>query len=143
VNEELGRAGWSRHGIKQAKTKTEQLATLLEIEEDRLKMSTEAAKSDRGTGRKIAQLDALLEVSADRSGAGRAGMDGVLQRLGFSQFAPDRPATFARRAGRAGRQSGEAEGGGQDCRDPGRDVPLDQRVEIDTRNSVIPVCHPH
>jgi len=46
VNEQLGESGLvPALTVRQAKAKAEQLATLLQIEEDRLEMSTEAAKA--------------------------------------------------------------------------------------------------
>ena len=143
VNEELGKSGLvAALAVKQAKAKVEQLATLLAIEEDRLKMSTEAAKAqiavqeERG-----AQLDAQLELKRRQVEALkiRAGMDGVLQRLGDAssplqigqQLSPG--ALVARVANPA-----KLKAAIKIAETQARDIQLDQFAEIDTRNGVIP-----
>jgi HlyD family secretion protein len=143
VSEELGKSGLvAALTVKQAKVKAEQLATLLAIEEDRLKMSTEAAKAQIAEQEeKMAQLDALLELKRRQVEAlrVRAGMDGVLQRLGDStsslqigqQLSPG--ALVARVANPA-----KLKAAIKIAETQARDVQLDQPVEIDTRNGFIP-----
>jgi HlyD family secretion protein len=86
VNEELAKDGLAPAlTIKLARTKVEQLAALLEIEEERLKISSEATKAQiAAQEEKIAQLDGQREMKRRQVEAlkVRAGMDGVLQRLG-------------------------------------------------------------
>jgi HlyD family secretion protein len=143
ANDELGKSGLvPALAVKQARTKAEQLATLLGIEEDRLKMSSEAAKAQiAAQEEKIAQLDAQLELKRRQVAAlkVRAGMDGVLQRLGDAtsplqigqQLSPG--ALVARVANPA-----KLKAAIKIAETQARDIQLDQFAEIDTRNGVIP-----
>jgi HlyD family secretion protein len=143
VNEQLGESGLvPALTVRQAKAKAEQLATLLQIEEDRLEMSTEAAKAQiTEQDEKIAQLDAQLELKRRQVEAlkVRAGMDGVLQRLGDAtsplqigqQLSPG--ALVARVANPA-----KLKAAIKIAETQARDIQLDQFAEIDTRNGVIP-----
>lgn len=143
VNEELGKSGLvAGLTVKQAKSKAEQLATLLEIEQDRLKMGVEAAQAQIAEqDERIAQLDAQLELKRRQIEAlkVRAGMDGVLQRLGDSisslqigqQLSPG--ALVARVANPA-----KLKATIKIAETQARDIQLDQTAEIDTRNGVIP-----
>lgn len=143
VNEELGRSGLvAALTVKQARSKAEQLATLLEIEQDRLKMGVEAAQAQIAEqDERIAQLDAQLELKRRQLEAlkVRAGMDGVLQRLGDSisslqigqQLSPG--ALVARVANPA-----KLKATIKIAETQARDIQLDQTAEIDTRNGVIP-----
>jgi HlyD family secretion protein len=143
VNDELGRNGLvAALTVKQTRAKAEQLATLLEIEEDRLKMNTEAAQAQIAEQEeKIAQLDAMLGFKRRQLEALkiRAGMDGVLQRLGDStstlqigqQLAAG--ALVARVANPA-----KLKAAIRIAETQARDIQLDQSAEIDTRNGVIP-----
>ncbi len=143
VNEQLGESGLvPALTVRQAKAKAEQLATLLRIEEDRLEMGTEAAKAQISEqDEKIAQLAAQLDLKRRQVEAlkVRAGMDGVLQRLGDStsslqigqQLSPG--ALVARVANPA-----KLKAAIKISETLARDVQLDQPVEIDTRNGVIP-----
>jgi HlyD family secretion protein len=124
VNEQLGESGLvPALTVRQAKARAEQLETLLQIEEDRLAMGTEAAKAQvTEQEEKIAQLAALLELKKRQVEAlrVRAGMDGVLQRLGDSasslqigqQLSPGNPSG-------TGGQSRNAKGGDQNRGDAG------------------------
>jgi HlyD family secretion protein len=143
ANEELGKGGLvAALTVKQSQAKAEQLATLLEIEQDRLKMSVEAALAQiTEQDERIAQLDALLELKRRQIGAlkVRAGMEGVLQRLGDStsslqigqQLSPG--ALVARVANPA-----KLKATIKIAETQARDIQLDQTAEIDTRNGVIP-----
>jgi len=143
ANEELGKSGLvAALTVKQSKARAEQLATLLEIEQDRLKMSVEAAQAQIAEqDEKMAQLAAQLELKRRQVGALKvvAGMDGVLQRLGDStsslqigqQLSPG--ALVARVANPA-----KLKAAIRISETQARDVQLDQPVEIDTRNGVIP-----
>ncbi|MBE0543420.1 MAG: HlyD family efflux transporter periplasmic adaptor subunit [Verrucomicrobia bacterium] len=143
VNEELGRSGLvAALTVKQARSKAEQLATLLEIERDRLKMGVEAAQAQIAEQiERIAQFDAQLELKRRQIGAlkVRAGMDGVLQRLGDlagplqvgQQLSAG--ALVARVANPA-----KLKAAIRIAETQARDIQLDQFAEIDTRNGVIP-----
>ena len=73
--------------LKQAKTKAEELAKLLDIERERLDASADSAKAQLDVQEaKVAQLRAQLALKRKQVEALkiRAGMGGVLQRLGDS-----------------------------------------------------------
>jgi HlyD family secretion protein len=127
--------------LKQAKTKAEELAKLLEIERERLDASAEAAQAQLEVqAAKVAQLRAQLELKRSQVEALKiqAGMDGVLQRLGD----PNNPlqlgqqlaagALVARIANPANLKATikvpEAQA---------KDVLLDQRADIDAHNAVV------
>ena len=143
VNDELGKSGLvAALTVKQARARAEQLAILLEIEEDRLKMSNEAAKAQIAEQEeKMAQLDAQLEMKRRQLGAlkVRAGMDGVLQRLGDAtsqlqigqQLSPGAP--VARVANPA-----KLKAAIKIAETQARDIQRNQLAQIDTRNGVIP-----
>jgi HlyD family secretion protein len=128
--------------LKQSRAKAEELAKLLEIEEERLTISAEAAKAQLTVqASKVAQLQAQLEMKRRQSEAlkVRAGMDGVLQRLGDAtnplqigqQLATG--ALVARVANPARLKATI-----KIAETQARDMQLDQPAEIDTRNGVIP-----
>jgi HlyD family secretion protein len=143
ANEELGKSGLvAALTVKQSKAKAEQLATLLEIEQDRLQMSVAAARAQISEqDEKIAQLNAQLDLKRRQVEAlkVRAGMDGVLQRLGDSTSSLQigqqlsAGALVARVANPA-----KLKAAIKIAETQARDVQLDQPVEIDTRNGVIP-----
>jgi HlyD family secretion protein len=143
ANEELGKSGLvAALTVKQSKAKAEQLATLLEIEQDRLQMSVAAAQAQISEqDEKIAQLNAQLDLKRRQVEAlkVRAGMDGVLQRLGDSTSSLQigqqlsAGALVARVANPA-----KLKAAIKIAETQARDVQLDQPVEIDTRNGVIP-----
>jgi HlyD family secretion protein len=127
--------------LKQARTKAEELAKLLEIEEERLSASADSAKAQLEVqDDKVSQLRAQLELKLQQQAALkiRAGMDGVLQRLGD----PANPlqlgqqltagALVARVANMA-----KLKAAIKIAETQVRDVQLDQPAEIDTRNGVI------
>ena len=143
VNEKLGKAGLvAPLTVQQSQAKTDQLAALLKIEQERLEMCVEAARAQIAEQEEtISQLDAQLELKRRQVGAlkVRAGMDGVLQRLGDltnplqvgQQLSAG--ALVARVANplnlKAVIKIAETQA---------RDVQLDQTAEIDTRNGLIP-----
>lgn len=128
--------------LKQAKTKADELAKLLAIAKECLDASDVSAKAQLAVQEaKVLQLQALLDLKHGQVEALkiRAGMDGVLQRLGDptnplqlgQQLAAGAP--VARVANmtklKAAIRIAETQA---------RDVQLDQRTEIDTRNGIIP-----
>jgi len=143
VNDELGKSGLvAALTVKQARAKAEQLAILLEIEDDRLKMSHEAAKAQISEQEeKMAQLEAQLVMKRRQLEAlkVRAGMDGVLQRLGDAtsqlqigqQLSPGAP--VARVANPA-----KLKAAIKIAETQARDIQRNQVAQIDTRNGVIP-----
>ena len=128
--------------LKQARTKAEELAKLLDIERECLNASDAAAKAQSDAQEaKVSQLRAQLELKRQQVDGLkiRSGMDGVLQRLGDptnplqlgQQLAAGAP--VARVANmtklKAAIKIPETQA---------RDIQLDQTAEIDTRNGVIP-----
>ena len=144
VNDELAKAGLvPALTLKQSKAKAEELAKLLEIEQQRLTISADAARAQLAVqDAKVAQLRAQLQLRRRQVEALkiRAGIDGVLQKLGDAaattlqggqQLAPG--ATVARVANPA-RLKAEI----KVAETQAKDIQFDQRAEIDTRNGVIP-----
>ncbi len=143
VEDELSKAGLaSKVILNQAKTKADELAKLLEIEQERLEAGPEAAKAQLAVQEaKVEQFQAQLDLKRRQADALkiRAGMDGVLQRLGDAanplqlgqQLAAG--ASVARVANmtklKAAIKIAETQA---------RDMQLDQPAEIDTHNAVIP-----
>src|SRR5438093_9738878 len=88
VNEELSKVGLVPGlTLKQSKAKAEELAHLLEIEQERLKISADAAKAQLAVQEaKVSQLRAQIQLKRHQVGALkiRAGINGVLQKLGDS-----------------------------------------------------------
>ncbi len=128
--------------LKQAKTKAEELAKLVDIEQERLAATDDSAKAQLDVQEaKVAQLRAQLQLKHTQVEALkiRAGMDGVLQRLGDSanplqlgqQLAIG--AAVARVANPARLKAAI-----KIAETQARDILLDQPAEIDTRNGVIP-----
>ena len=143
VNEELGRSGLvASLTVKQASSKAEQLATLLEIEQDRSKMGVEAAQAQIvEQEERIAQLGAQLQLKRRQIEAlkVRAGMDGVLQRLGDSTSALQigqqlSPGALVARVANPAKLKATI----KIAETQARDIQLDQFAEIDTRNGLIP-----
>jgi HlyD family secretion protein len=143
VNGELGKAGLvAALTVKQSRTKADQLARLLELEQDRLKKTDEATQAQLAAQEeKVAQLGAQLELKRRQVEAlkVRAGMGGVLQRLGDTasplqvgqQLAAG--ALVARVANPA-----KLKAAIKIAETQAKDVQLDQPAEIDTRNGIIP-----
>jgi len=142
VQNELAKAGISPAiTFTQAKTKAEELSKLLDIEKQQLDAFADAAKARLDAqDAKISQLRAQLDLKRQQKAALqiRAGMDGVLQRLGDAtsplqlgqQLAAGAP--IARVANmtklKAAIKVAETQV---------KDVQLDQSAEIDTRNGLI------
>src|SRR2546430_2750873 len=145
VNDELAKAGLvPALTLKQAKAKAEELAKLLEIEQQRLTISADAARAQLAVQEaKVAQLRAQLQLRRRQVEALkiRAGIDGVLQKLGDAaatttlqvgqQLAPG--ANVARVANPA-KLKAEI----KIAETQAKDIQFDQGAEIDTRNGVIP-----
>ena len=143
VNDELAKSGLvPAITLKQAKAKAEELASLLEIEQERLKISADSTTAQLAAQEtKLAQLRGQLELKKQQVDALkiRAGVDGVLQRLGDpanplqegEQLAAG--ALVARVA-----QPEHLKAAIKIAETQAKDVQLDQSAEIDTRNGVIP-----
>src|SRR6266540_7249426 len=86
VNDELSKVGLVPGlTLKQSKAKAEELANLLEIEQERLKISDNAEKAQLAVQEaKVSQVHAQLQLRRHQvdSLKIRAGIDGVLQKLG-------------------------------------------------------------
>jgi len=128
--------------LKQARSKAEVLAKLLEIEQERLRISPESSRSQLAVQEaKVAQLRAQLDLKrAQAEGLRiRAGMDGVLQRLGNL----DNPlqvgqqllaGALVARVANPTKLKAEI----KIAETQARDIQLNQPAEIDTRNGLIP-----
>jgi HlyD family secretion protein len=142
VDSELAKSGLEPQvTLKQARAKAEGLAKLFEIEKERLDAEDESAKAQLDVQQaKVSQLRAQLDLKRMQveSLDIRAGMDGVLERLGDptsplqlgQQLAAGAP--IARVANPAKLKA--------EIKIPetqARDVLLNQLAEIDTRNGVV------
>jgi HlyD family secretion protein len=127
--------------LKQAKAKAEELAKLLEIEQERLAATDDSDQAQLDVqNAKVLQLRAQLELKRTQAEGLkiRAGMDGVLQRLGD----PANPlqlgqqltagALIARVANPA-----KLKAAIKIPETQAKDVLLDQPAEVDTRNGII------
>lgn len=143
VHDELAKNGLEPQvSLKQARTKAEGLARLFEIEQERLDAEGESAKAQLEVQQaKLSLLRARLDLKKMQVEALniRAGMDGVLERLGGprsplqlgQELVPGAP--IARVANPAKLKA--------EIKIPetqARDVLLNQPAEIDTRNGIIP-----
>jgi HlyD family secretion protein len=142
VNEQLAQSGLvPALTLKQSRGRTEELARLLDIEQERLEISGDAATSQIAVQTaKVEQLRAQLQLRRDQveSLQIRAGIDGVLQKLGDAttlQVGQQLPAgaNIARVANPA-RLKAEI----RIYETQAKDVQLQQRATIDTRNGFIP-----
>jgi len=143
VNEELTKSGLvPAITLKQARGKAEELASLLEIEEERLKISSDAAAAQIAAQEtKLAQLRRQLVLKHQQVEALkiRSGVDGVLQRLGdlttSLQEGQQLPAgaLVARVA-----EPEHLKASIKVAETQAKDIQLDQVAEIDTRNGIIP-----
>ena len=143
VNEHLAKDGLvPQVTLKQAEAKAEELSKLLAIEQERLKISGDAAKAQVvAQETKMAQLRAQVQLKRRQMEALkiRAGIDGVLQRLGDpanplqvgQQLAAG--ALVARVANPA-----KLKAAIKIAETQAKDVQLDQVAEIDTRNGTVP-----
>ena len=128
--------------LKKSKVQAEELKSVLAIEEERLKISADAAAAQLvSQDTKLAQLRGALELKR-RQVEGlkiRAGVDGVLQRLGDLtnplQEGQQLPAgALVARVAEPARLKAAI----KIPETQAKDVQLDQVAEIDTRNGVIP-----
>lgn len=128
--------------LKQSKTKADELAKLLAIQQEGLRISAEAAKAQLSVQEaKVAQLRAQLELKRTQFRALRivAGMDGVLQRLGDAstplQVGQQLSAgALVARVANPAKLKAEI----KIAETQAKDIQLGQVAEIDTRNGLIP-----
>lgn len=143
VNDELAKAGLvPAITLKQAKAKAEEMASLLEIEQERLKISDDSTAAQIAAQQtKLAQLRGQLDLKKQQVEALkiRAGVDGVLQRLGDLTNPLQEGEQLA--AGALVARVAEPEhlkAAIKIAETQAKDVQLDQPAEIDTRNGLIP-----
>jgi HlyD family secretion protein len=143
INDKLGKVGLvPAITVQQCKIKADQLATLLEIEQERLKMTAESASAQIDTQEeKIAQLKGLLALKR-RQIEGlkiKAGTEGVLQRLGDPTAPLQEGQQLAAGAlvARVASQT-KLKAAIKISETQVRDIQLNQSAEIDTRNGIIP-----
>lgn len=128
--------------VKQAETKTEELAKLLKIEEERLQITGPAEKAQLAAqDEKSAQLSGLIDFQR-RQIAGlkiRAGMEGVLQRLGdaTTPLQVGQQLTVGALVALVAGQT-KLKAAIQVAETQARDIQLRQAAEIDTRNGIMP-----
>ena len=128
--------------LKQARAKAEEFCKLLDIEQDRLKASDVSAQAQLEVQlAKVEQLRAQRELKRKQVDALkiRAGMDGVLQRLGD----PANPLELGQQltAGAPVARVADMAKLKAAIKIPetqARDIQLEQPAEIDTRNGIIP-----
>ena len=143
VEDELARNGLAPAvTLKQAKTKAEELAKLLEIENERLDASDSAAKAQLDVQEaKVSQLRAQLDLKRRQVEGLKicSGMDGVLQRLGdpTNPLQLGQQLTAGAPVARVANMT-KLKAAIKIPETQARDVQLDQSAEIDTRNGVIP-----
>jgi HlyD family secretion protein len=143
INEKLGKSGlMAAMTVQQSKIKAEELVTLLEIEQERLKMTAESSDAQLDTQEeKIAQLNGLVALKR-RQIEGlkiKAGIEGVLQRLGDS-IAPLQEGQQLSAGALVARVASQTKlkAAIKIAETQARDIQLDQSAEIDTRNGMIP-----
>jgi HlyD family secretion protein len=142
ANAALGQKGLAAPLIvKQSKARADELAKLLEIEKERLKICDEAAQAQLAAQEeKIAQFGAQFEMKRRQVEAlkMRAGMDGVLQRLGdpASPLQVGQQLAAGALVARVANMT-KLKAAIKIPETQARDVQLDQPAEIDTRNGVI------
>jgi HlyD family secretion protein len=142
VNEELAKSGLiPQLTLKQSRAKAEELAKLLEIEQQRLNISAEAAESQLAVQTaRVEQLRALLQLRRNQVESLKiaAGIEGVLQKLGDAstlQVGQQLPAgANVARVANPARLKAEI----KIYETQAKDVLLGQRAQIDTRNGVVP-----
>ena len=141
VNEELAKNGLvPRLTLKQSRAKAEELEKLLEIEQQRLEISAEAAESQLAVqSARVEQLRALLQLRRNQVESLKitAGIEGVLQKLGDVtplQVGQQLPAgANVARVANPARLKAEI----KIYETQAKDVVLGQRAQIDTRNGVV------
>lgn len=143
VNEALGKAGLvAAVTVKQSGAKTDQLEKLLEIERARMSMTADEAGAQLAAEEeKIAQLKGMLELKQRQLAAlsVRAGMKGVLQRLGdlTSVLQEGQQLSAGALVARIASQA-RLKAAIKIAETQARDVQLEQPAEIDTQNGIIP-----
>ena len=141
VNEELAKNGLvPRLTLKQSRAKAEELEKLLEIEQQRLEISAEAAESQLAVQTaRVEQLRALLQLRRNQVESLKitAGIEGVLQKLGDVtplQVGQQLPAgANVARVANPARLKAEI----KIYETQAKDVVLGQSAQIDTRNGVV------
>jgi len=141
VNEELAKAGLvPALELKKSKAKAEELGKLLEIEQERLKISADAAQAQLAVqDAKVAQLRAQAQLKQRQVEALkiRAGLDGVLQRLGdlanLQEGQQLGAGTLVARVANPSRLKAEI----KVAETQARDIQLNQKAIIDTRNGFV------
>ena len=143
VNEELGKAKLAAAiTVKESEIKTEELAKLLEIEKQRLTMTGDSANAQMAAEQeKITQLQGLLDLK-QRLIEGlkiRAGIEGVLQRLGDGNVPLQEGQSLSAGAlvARVASQT-KLKAEIKIVETQARDIQLNQAAQIDTRNGIIP-----
>jgi HlyD family secretion protein len=143
INEKLGKTGLvPAITIQQSKAKADELATLLEIEQERLTMTADSAAAQIDTQEeKIAQLNGLVALKR-RQIEGlkiKAGIEGVLQRLGDSTapLQEGQQLSAGTLVARVASQT-KLKAAIKIAETQARDIQLNQSAEIDTRNGIIP-----
>lgn len=127
--------------VNASKAKAGELAKLLTIEQERLRICDDAARAQLAAqDEKITQLEAQLELKRRQVAAlkVRAGMDGVLQRLGdpASPLQVGQQLAVGALVARVANMT-RLKAAIKIPETQARDVQLDQPAEIDTRNGVI------
>src|SRR5437870_4729066 len=144
VNDELAKAGLvPALTLKQSKAKAEELAKLLEIEHERLKISGDAAQAPLAVqAATVERLRAQLQLRRHQAEALkiRAGIDGVLQKLGDSATATLQVGQQLAAGANVARVANPARLKAEIkiVETQAKDITFDQKAEVDTRNGVIP-----
>ena len=142
VNEELARSGLVPALIlKQSQSKAEEMAKLFEIEQERLKIADDAARAQLAAqDAKVVQLRGQLESKQRQVKAlkVRAGMDGVLQRLGdlTNPLQVGQQLAAGAIVARVGNPA-KLKAAIKIAETQAKDIQLDQLAKIDTRNGFI------
>ncbi len=143
VNEELTKSGLvPAITFRQSKAKAEEMSSLLAIEEERLKISADAAAAQIAAQEtKLAQLRGQMELKRRQVEALKIcpGVDGVLQRLGdlTSQLQEGQQLPAGALVARVAEPE-RLKAAIKIAETQAKDVQLDQVAEIDTRNGIIP-----
>lgn len=143
VNDQLAKNGLVPEiTLKQSMAKADELSKLLTIERERLKISADAAKAQLSAQEtKLGQLRAQFQWKTSLVAALkiRAGIDGVLQRLGE----PTKPLQFGQELSAGAlvafvADPAKLKAAIKIAETQAKDIQLDQPAEIDTRNGVVP-----
>jgi HlyD family secretion protein len=127
--------------LAQARTKADELSKLWDIERERLAALTDSAKAQLDAqDAKVSQLRAQLELKRSQQAAlkVRAGMDGVLQRLGDMNNPLQEGQQLAAGVSVARVANvGKLKAAIKIAEIQAKDVQMDQHAQIDTRNGII------